>query len=62
MRRSEVVVAVNFGDTAASAAVGDGLALRFGTPSRPVLAAGMLDLPPHAGALLTPVGGAGQPV
>jgi maltooligosyltrehalose trehalohydrolase len=55
LRRGEVTVAVNFGETAARVAVDDGLALRFGTPTRPVLSSGILDLPPHAGALLAPV-------
>jgi hypothetical protein len=54
-----VVLAVNFGDAAATVGVDDGLTLLFGTPSRPVLAAGLLDLPPHAGALLAPEGDAG---
>jgi maltooligosyltrehalose trehalohydrolase len=54
LRRGEVTVAVNFGDAARRVAVDDGLVLRFGTPTRPVLSAGALDLPPHAGALLAP--------
>jgi maltooligosyltrehalose trehalohydrolase len=54
LRRGEVTVAVNFGDAARRVAVDDGLVLRFGTPTRPVLSAGTLGLPPHAGALLAP--------
>lgn len=54
LRRADVVVAVNFGDVEATVAVDDELTVVFGTPSRPVLANGLLDLPPHAGALLAP--------
>jgi maltooligosyltrehalose trehalohydrolase len=54
LRRAEVVVAVNFGDRSATVAVGEDLALVFGTPAGPILSHGLLDLPPHAGALLAP--------
>jgi maltooligosyltrehalose trehalohydrolase len=54
LHRDDVVVAVNFGDVAATAWVDGELTILFGTPTAPVLADGMLDLPPHAGALLGP--------
>jgi maltooligosyltrehalose trehalohydrolase len=52
--RGEVTIAVNFGDAPVTVAVDDDLRLLFGTPTRPVLAGGLLDLQPHAGALLVP--------
>jgi hypothetical protein len=54
LHRDDVVVAVNFGDVAATAWVDGELTILLGTPTAPVLADGMLDLPPHAGALLGP--------
>jgi maltooligosyltrehalose trehalohydrolase len=50
----EVTIAVNFGDAPVTVAVDDDLRLLFSTPTRPVLAGGLLDLQPHAGALLVP--------
>ena len=55
LHRDDVLVAVNFGEVAATTWVGEGLTILFGTPTRPVLVDGMLDLPPHAGALLGPL-------
>ncbi|QIX27178.1 malto-oligosyltrehalose trehalohydrolase [Nocardioides sp. JQ2195] len=51
MRRRDVLVVVNFGDSAATLPV-DHSALVFATPSGAVLDAGVLSLPRHAGALL----------
>ena len=52
MRRGDVLMAVNFGDQPVELPVDAGLDLVFRTPSLPVLAEGVLQLPPHAGALL----------
>ena len=50
LRRSDLLLAVNFGDRPASVAVsGD---LLFTTPTRATVTETGLDLPPHAGALL----------
>ena len=54
MRRGDVLVVVNFGDEPAELTVDGDLDLVFRTPSRPTLAAGLLHLPAHAGALLAP--------
>ncbi|HEY6932628.1 MAG TPA: malto-oligosyltrehalose trehalohydrolase [Marmoricola sp.] len=51
MRRGDVLVVVNFGDSAASVEVGDRDVL-FETPSGVAAGEGVLSLPPHAGALL----------
>ncbi|HET8560833.1 MAG TPA: DUF3459 domain-containing protein, partial [Marmoricola sp.] len=51
MRRGDVLVAVNFGDSPASVPVG-GRDVLFETPSGVTLIDGALSLPPHAGALL----------
>ena len=54
MRRSDVVVVVNFGAQPATTAVDDGLAVLFETESGVDLAGTSLTLPRHAGALLAP--------
>jgi len=54
LRRDDAVLAVNFGDRPTSTEVDPGLALLFGTPTRPTLAGTRLELPAHAGALLVP--------
>ena len=52
MQRGDVLMVVNFGDTAAELPVPAGHDLVFRTPTLPSLADGLLHLPPHAGALL----------
>ena len=67
MRRGDgqdsCLVAVNFGDDSARVDVAESFDLVFRTPSAPVLSDGLLQLPPHAGAILaetsSPPGGAG---
>jgi maltooligosyltrehalose trehalohydrolase len=51
MARGDVLMVVNFGDTAGSVPVGS-RAVVFETPAGVSLDAGTLSLPPHAGALL----------
>ena len=53
MRRGDVLVAVNFGETAVTVAVGEREVL-FGTPSGVTVSEGTMTLPRHAGALLGP--------
>ncbi len=52
MQRGNLLMVVNFGDTAAELPVPAGHDLVFRTPTLPLLADGLLQLPPHAGALL----------
>ncbi|RNM12455.1 malto-oligosyltrehalose trehalohydrolase [Nocardioides pocheonensis] len=54
LRRDDVVLAVNFGDRPASVPVEGATDLLFGTPTRPRLTDGVLELPPHGGALVGP--------
>ena len=56
MRRSDLLLAVNFGDDDAELVVDGDLAVLFRTPIRPSISAGRLALPPHAGMLLGPAG------
>ncbi len=56
MRRSDLLVVVNFGDDDAELVVDGDLAVLFRTPSRPSISDGRLHLPPHAGVLLGPAG------
>jgi maltooligosyltrehalose trehalohydrolase len=51
MRRGDVLIVVNFGDTAATVSVG-ARSVIFETPSGVTLADGALSIPAHAGALL----------
>ena len=53
MRRGDVLVAVNFGETAVTVAVGEREVL-FGTPSGVTVRDGTMTVPRHAGALLGP--------
>jgi hypothetical protein len=50
MRRANLLLAVNFGDTPASVAASGELV--FTTPTGATVTASGLDLPPHVGALL----------
>ncbi len=52
MQRGNLLMVVNFSDTAADLPVPAGHDLIFRTPTLPSLADGRLHLPPHAGALL----------
>jgi maltooligosyltrehalose trehalohydrolase len=56
LRRNDLLVVVNFGDQPTQLLVDGDLELLFRTPSRPTLADGRLELPPHAGVLLGPAG------
>jgi maltooligosyltrehalose trehalohydrolase len=53
LHRGDLLVVVNFAGTPAVVAVEPGRHLLFGTPAGPALRGGALDLPPHAGALLS---------
>ncbi len=54
MQRADVLMVVNFGSDSVELPVAEGLELAFRTPSLPELSDGLLQLPPHAGALLAP--------
>jgi maltooligosyltrehalose trehalohydrolase len=54
--RSEVLMAVNFGDEPVDLPVEGRLELVFRTPNQPTLSDGILRLPAHGGALLAPAG------
>jgi maltooligosyltrehalose trehalohydrolase len=54
LHRGGLLVVVNFADTPATVAVEPGRHLLFGTPAGPALRVGALELPPRAGALLSP--------
>jgi maltooligosyltrehalose trehalohydrolase len=56
MRRGGLLMVVNFGDEPTELIVEGDLDLLFRTPSRPTLADGRVQLPPHAGVLLGPAG------
>jgi maltooligosyltrehalose trehalohydrolase len=58
MRRRSVEVVVNFADSPTQVSVGDGASLLFGTGDDVALAAGVLSLPAHAGALVRLAAGA----
>jgi maltooligosyltrehalose trehalohydrolase len=53
LQRGDVVLAVNFGDQPVTVPVDGPARLLFGTPNRPQLRDGALELPPHGGALVT---------